>query len=280
MWGLLLCFVVGIGCGSSASGDGVDGGSGDGSAGGSDAASTAIDAADDCTGGLLCGQPAVCCAAGSECVDGACLAECASGVRCGADLATCCAAGDVCLADTCATPGASCQDSYDCQQPGEFCEPTLGQCLPQPDPLTCEFQPTFSDLDVVVEWMVDVDQIISIPVVADIDNDGVPEVVVNLTQQDSLSWPGGTIAILDGVTGTEQRRIDHDPANDSYGSHGRSTIAVGDVSGDGVPDIVYATRELTSNNSLIVAVDAAGNLLWKSHDTWTSTSPSTSRTPP
>ena len=79
--------------------------------------------ADLCTGGTLCGSPATCCGAGNECVDDRCLPACASGVHCGADLTTCCPSGDVCLAAACATPGAACGDSYDCE-PGQFCEPT------------------------------------------------------------------------------------------------------------------------------------------------------------
>jgi hypothetical protein len=94
----------------------------------------------------------------------------------------------------------------------------------------------------------------------------VPEVVVNVAQQDGGSWPSGNIVILDGATGVEQLRIPHNPGNDQYGSHGRSSIALGDVSGDGVPDIVYATRPVSGGKSLIVAIDASGTLLWKSHD--------------
>lgn len=252
------------GCGGcDDSGSDLDGGGGDGAVG--DDSSTGPDA-DTCVGGTLCGQPAECCPAGNECIDGQCLPECPTGIRCGEDLTTCCAVTEVCLSQACVVPGNPCQDSYDCLQPGEFCEPTLGQCLPQPDPLTCEHVPSFSDLDVVVEWQFDDDQIISIPVVADIDGDGTPEVVVNLTQQDALSWPGGNIAVLDGKTGVEDFRIPNNPAGDQYGSHGRSTIAVGDVSGDGLPDIVYASRVISGGQSLIVAVDHDGNLLWTSHD--------------
>ena len=130
------------GCGGAGAGggDGGDGDGGDGDGGGGDGG---VDGP-SCAGGTLCGQPAVCCAAGSECIEDQCLPACASGVRCGAMLADCWAAGDVCLSATCATPGAACLDAYDCVQPGEFCEPTLGQCLPQPDPLLCEVVPAFA----------------------------------------------------------------------------------------------------------------------------------------
>ncbi len=219
--------------------------------------------ADECTGGTLCGQPASCCPSGNECIENACLTTCESGVRCGQNSETCCGASEVCISDSCAAPGANCLDSYDCQ-PGQFCEPTLGQCLPQPDPLTCQQVPVFDNLDVQVEWSYEAEEIISIPVVADVDNDGSPEVIVNLTRQDGGSWPSGKILILSGESGAIQvGPIPHDPGNNSYGSHGRSTIAVGDVSGDGVPDIIYPSRDAAG--SLIVAIDGSGNFLWKSH---------------
>jgi hypothetical protein len=239
-----------------AGGNGGDGG-GEQDAGGD---------AGECQGGVLCGQPATCCPSGNECVAGECLPACESGVRCGADQQTCCAEGELCVADACASPGRECVDSYDCEQPGQFCEPTLGQCLPQPDPLTCEVQPEFEELNVQVEWSYEQDEIISIPVVANLDDEETPEVVVNFTN--SGDWPTGNVAVLEGEDGSVLLdKIPHDPDNDQYGSHGRSTVAVGDVSGNGRPDIIYAARSGTasSNKSLIVAVDSEGNLLWTSH---------------
>ncbi len=218
---------------------------------------------------VLCGTPPVCCEADEECVEGACLPVCDSGVRCGDDQSTCCNEGQVCMAGSCVTPGEECSDSYDCIQPGEFCEPTLGRCLPQPDPVTCEIVPDFETIDATIEWSNDTDEIISIPVVADLDGDGSPEVVVNTTHAVAgLGWMGGEIVVLDGRDGTEKLRITDDQANGSYGSHGRTTIAVGDVSADGLPDIIYASRSLNGQeggSSLLVAVDGQGNLLWTSH---------------
>lgn len=258
---LVVAVLVALGCGSSKTGGGPD-------AHGEPDAMVDADPgpdADLCTGGSLCGTPVACCAAGNECVDDMCLpGTCASGVRCGADLLTCCDAGSVCLSNTCTAPGQACQDPYDCE-PGQFCEPTLGQCLPQPDPLTCKIVPTFTDLTVVEEWKSDADQVISIPVVANLDNAGPPEVVVNLTQQDGAGFPGGRIQILNGATGAVLvPAIAHAPPT-SYGSHGRSTIAAGDVSGDNLPDVVYASRVDASFKSLIVAIDRTGALLWTSH---------------
>ncbi len=225
--------------------------------------------ADLCVGGTLCGSPAACCAAGNECVDDRCLPACASGVYCGASLELCCDSGNVCLENACVVPGAACADPYDCE-PGNFCEATLDQCLPTPDPLTCQIVPTFSDLQVTQEWAVTTNQIISIPVIANLDGAGAPEVVVNLSNMDGGSFPVGRIQILNGATGAELLApVPHAPTAipPTYGSHGRSTIAVGDVSGDNLPDIIYAARSGTggTGRSLIIAMDRTGVLLWRSH---------------
>ena len=265
--GFVVAVVSLVACGDRHPG-GPDGGGVDG---GTDDGATA-DAPDLCVGGTLCGLASTCCPAGNECVLDQCVAACATGIYCGQDLGTCCAAGQVCLEDACVNPGAACADPYDCE-PGYFCEPTLGQCLPQPDPLTCQLQPTFTDLQVTLEHSYTAEEIISIPVVANLDGTGAPEIVVNLTQMDGGGFPGGRIAILDGATlAVKVPPIPHAPtaATPTYGSHGRSTIAVGDVSGDGLPDIIYAARPV-NGASLIVAIDGTGALLWTSHAPGTTT---------
>ncbi len=238
-------------------------GSGDDDFGFPDApASTDGGGGDSCTGGTLCGNPVECCAAGNECVDDHCLAACSSGVRCGANSDTCCDAGQVCLSDACIVPGHACHDPYDCD-PGYFCEPTLNECLPQPDPLTCQQVPVFSDLTVTQEWAKTDLQVISIPVVANLDGTGAPEVVINTTAN-GTAFDTGMIEVLDGATGNVVLGPITENPPMSYGSEGRSSIAVGDVNGDGLPDIIYAGRQ-TSGKSLIVAIDHTGAVLWTSH---------------
>ncbi len=218
---------------------------------------------------ILCGDPVVCCDVNNECVDGKCLPTCDSGIRCGDEQEMCCLNGDVCVGDTCTMPGAPCIDSYDCE-PGEYCEGQLGNCLPQPDPLQCEVIPNFDSVDVQLEWAHTADQVIAMPAVADLDGDGTPEVVVNTTRQTGLDvdYPKGEIICLDGATGTLKWRIPHNPNQQKFGAHGRSTIAIGDVSGDGKPDIIYAGRQKSDVPAMrlspVHAVDGDGNLLWTS----------------
>lgn len=213
---------------------------------------------------VLCGEAGTCCAADQECAGGQCQPACDSGVRCGPDQQVCCEAGQVCLSDACQTPTGPCQDSFDCGF-DEFCEPTLDQCLPQSDPVVCELLPDFQEIDATEEWAWTVDNVISIPVVADLDDDGIPEVVISTTQMDGGSWPAGEVVVLSGLDGQELWRIDHDPAADRFGSHGRHSLAVGDVSGDGRPDVIYAGRA-EAGGSAVHAVDGQGNLLWTSRD--------------
>lgn len=251
---------------------GIDSGT-EGSSGSSgevdESSSTDPSAGGSTTGGeaicdtVLCGDAQTCCATGDECVLGACLPACDSGVRCGDEQEVCCGAGQGCFADQCVDPSGPCVDSFDCEL-GEFCEPTLDQCFPQLDPVGCELIPDFEEIAVTQEWSYEAQEVISIPLVADIDGDGTPEVVLNLTQQEELSWPGGSIVVLDGRTGAIELELPDDPIAGTLGSHGRSTLGLTDVSGDGLPDIVYAGRAGVGG-SLIHAVDHQGNLLWTSH---------------
>ncbi len=212
---------------------------------------------------VLCGEPAACCTADQDCAAGSCVPACASGVRCGADQSICCDGGDVCVSDACVTPTGACVDSFDCEL-GEFCEPTLDQCLPQFDPVTCAYEPSFEDIEVTLEWGNINDQSISSPMVADLDADGVPEVVVITTVDEGAGYEAGDLVVLDGALGTEKWRIDHDVAG-AVGPHGRSTVGIADIDGDGAPDVVFAGRP-AGGVSVIQAYDGLGNLLWASHD--------------
>lgn len=236
---------------------------------------------------FLCGGD--CCSSDEECVLGECVDACATGVRCGDDLAVCCGEGEVCLQPECVPAGDPCLDSYDCPE-GEFCETEIfpreegGACLPQPDPLTCEILPDFDDVEVALEWSWTEEQVIANPVVADIDGDDVPEVIISTTYWDengdgneASSGEGhitGVIVVFDGATGEEQFRVLNTPQGcapddncQHFGSYGRATIGVADVDGNDLPDIIYAGRPVSNplNRSIIHAVNGGGQRLWSSH---------------
>ncbi len=102
---------------------------------------------------------------------------------------------------------------------------------------------------------------LSQPIVADLDQDGVPEVIFNLLA--NFFNPPGYLTVLDGVTGAlEWQRTD---ALMAFGS----PPAVGDIDGDGDPDIVIVREIVTGlffgdGEYTTAAYDAAGVLLWES----------------
>ena len=213
---------------------------------------------------IFCGDPAVCCLATEECVGGACVPICESGVRCGDNQEICCDEGDVCVGDSCTTPGADCKDSYDCN-PGNYCEPVLGKCLPQPDPVECVVKPSFDKVDVQLEWSWTANEVTVTPLIADVQGDEIPEVVVMTSRIDGVDRKLGELVVLDGKAGTELWRIKEDVPNMKYGAHGLSTPVVADLNGDSKPDIVYSGRQDAMEKSLVHAVDGTGKLLWTGH---------------
>jgi hypothetical protein len=216
---------------------------------------------------VLCGAAAVCCEMDEECVLDQCLPACPSGIRCGPAQDECCGASQVCLEDECVDPLGACGDSFDCGV-GAFCEPTLDQCLPQFDPVGCEYVPEFDGIELTEEWSFETNEVISVPAIADIDDDGVTEVVINRVGIDpppADNWIPGYIAVLDGTSGAVEWEIDHNAGAQQYGTMGRSTVGISDVTGDGLPDLVYASR-LFSGLSAIQFYDGVGNYLYRSHD--------------
>ncbi len=226
--------------GTGASSTGGDGGGGATSTGG--AAGSGGGLFGGCEG-VVCGQ-GDCCDAAQECVLAGCLPACPSKVRCGADLSVCCSAGDVCVEGACVAPGLPCTDWADCAE-NEFCEPTLGACLPQPQGApACEYKPPTGPLNPTIEWswtetplFPTFVQVINMPVVVDLENDGTPDVVV-VTSDSYAPADGAYLRALDGATGAEK----WDAANDVYKPANRVqprvTPAAADIDGDGSVEIV------------------------------------------
>lgn len=257
--GLLLGAIAAAGCGGDATGSGADRGGGGGNGGMSGVGGAAgvggdgtggvsgtggVGGGEACESALLCGSPAVCCDTGEECFEGACVPPCSSGVRCGDDGLVCCGSGDVCLSSECATPGISCTDSFDCAE-GEFCEPTLNQCLPQPVGPLCELRPESVTFEPTIEWHWDgwsmdgdFKQVQSTPAIADIDGDGLPEVATVAYKNQSNNM----LIVLNGEDGSENLMI---PAS-TYNVRWGTGPAVGNMDADPELEIVFmtASREL------------------------------------
>ncbi|HEY0134742.1 MAG TPA: hypothetical protein VGB85_11695, partial [Nannocystis sp.] len=162
--------------------------------------------------------------------------------------------GDVCPMPLCGDPPVCCLEGEKCM---------AGACVPG-----CGSSGGLEFLDVEIEWSWTTNEVTVMPLVADIQGDAVPEVVVNAMRVDNITRELGEIVVLDGKTGTEIWRISEDPQNDKFGSLSLSTPVLADVSGDGRPDIIYPGRgpgTPSTIQSLVHAVDGDGKLLWTGH---------------
>ncbi|MEM9074876.1 MAG: FG-GAP-like repeat-containing protein [Myxococcota bacterium] len=216
-----------------------------------------------CESAVFCGSPPVCCGVGEECVDDACLPACESGVRCGES--DCCESGQVCISASCTDPGDECVDSFDCPV-ASFCEPTLGRCLPQFDPVTCESTPVFGDFETTLERSLTTSEIrsdcfhaISAAVVIDLDGDSLPEIVANMACDSA--WERGILRAFRGDTGEELW------VAEDVDTYGRISAGAADLKGDGSVVIVTITSPTGTDPRRAVAFDAAGAELWRSTNT-------------
>ncbi|MEM9458726.1 MAG: FG-GAP-like repeat-containing protein [Myxococcota bacterium] len=268
---------------------------GDGTTG-VDSTSTGADETAECPEAQQC--DAECCDQGYSCVDGTCVIACADQRDPCGEAQICCAEADVCWFGDCVTPGAPCAVSGCATQPimdtcdiDEICEPTIGACVPSQMVGECTYEPPAAQFDPTplfswgqrreractvdadcqtsevcmagvceVTWThrvpttePDFSQVMSVPAVVDLDQDCVPELIFNTYAPGNLD--SGLLRVIRGDDGTDVWTFD-DPA---HRLDGGSSPAVGDLDGDGTPEIVAK-----GTGSFLVAVAADGSLLWES----------------
>ncbi len=218
------------------------------------------------------------------CVDGRCELRCPMNrAVCGAgEDAICCEAGDVCLLGECLTPGAACDELTRCPE-GQYCEPTLGRCLPRRESgEACTWRPPPGAFEPVVEWQWSGDpaafpqwnQVMMAPMVAqltdddgdgDIDERDVPDVVFHTFTGSSYSRNG----IMRAISGADGSRIWPAPGADpGYRVNPGSGIAIGDIDPDSPgPEIVTCSSTVGGSGCCdgvagdVIIVRADGTLL-------------------
>jgi hypothetical protein len=165
-------------------------------------------------------------------------------------------------------PGGGCIDSFDCAE-GEFCEPSLKQCLPQPQGgALCTYKPPVGPFEPVLEWswtgspiQPAHDQILSTPLVGDLDQDGSPDVVIVTHDKGDGACDTGHayLRALDGKTGQEKWAAGVDAYKDAARVALCRNPALADLDGDGKPEIIAARF-----GGGLVALHGDGSLFWTS----------------
>ena len=177
-----------------------------------------------------------------ECIDNSCYRNpCEVQNRCGQE---CCLPDELCLEDVCVTPGQICVHDMQCEA-DEFCETTTGRCLPE-SAGECLFIPDDDSFDPVVSYawradpeetpnvpMPEHDQVMMTPAVVDITGDGVPEIVFSTFSGSNYNAD----SILRAVNGRTYASV-FDLTDEDSRVSGSSSLAIGDIDGDGRNEIV------------------------------------------
>ncbi len=163
---------------------------------------------------------------------------CAAEQVCGSE---CCTNEELCIADACVVPGAPCEHNVQCES-GEICEPNLGQCIPR-STNACIYRPDTDVFDPVVHvaWVDDptttplpnYNQVMMTPSVVDITGDGIPDIVFSTFQNSAY----GSASVLRAVNGRTYEPV-FDLVEPEKHVVGATSIAIGDIDGDGKNEIV------------------------------------------
>lgn len=230
----------------------------------------------DCGGDPPCGEEQQCCGGDEICYAGQCVTPGAS-----------------CSAAACATKVGS-----DCGE-DEICDAELGQCVPNFADPTCAFEPevgvfdpvprftwgvrqerscdlgcqkaevcnagnlcepTWNHVTIAQDDFPEFHQVVMSPMVADLDNDCIPEIIFNSYQPD-VPTPGRYIedGILRAIRGDNGAKL-WTLGDENHRTDPGGIPAIGDLNGDGNLEVIVPAE--TQN---LIAVDGAtGTPLWTS----------------
>jgi len=238
-----------------------------------------------CGTDALCGP--TCCDTATEVCEGAvCHLGCGTATRCTSDsgVETCCTAGEVCASGRCFLPTTPCRDFIDCPE-GQYCEPSLGMCLLQPGGEACEAVPTGGEVTPTLIWgwdgtgaaLAHYNQVMMTPMVAnltdddsdgDVDADDIPDVVfISFCGVSGMGCSLGNYTsdgVLRAVSGADGSTIfDVTDAGQRVIPGGQ--VAIGDIDGDGLPEIVACGSD-TDGIGPLIAFEHDGTFKWRTTD--------------
>jgi hypothetical protein len=127
----------------------------------------------------------------------------------------------------------------------------------------CSNEAPANSFDPDVQWTWNGGAVITTPLVANLTDDDGDGKIDLCDTPDVLVVAGelaATIRILDGETGTEQLAF-------AMGVNGQVTPAIGDIDGDGFPEVVAGVGALLGSLS-VVAFDHDGTVKWQSEPVW------------
>ncbi len=225
--------------------------------------------------GTVCGLFGELCCEGDtpECGPaGNCAPSCAGlGELCGENFDECCPSGDFCVFGECRTPGGPCDIFSDCDF-GEYCDESIGKCMPDdfPEGIECTREVDFDLFDLEELWHfagiehngLIYENVQSIPVTADMNGSGTPNVAVTVYAGSNQHY--AILVVLDGTNGEPIY------VNTARVFSGQGHIALGDVTGDGYPEMLVTMGGTNAGAALVKNVvacpdpdaDPDGCLLW------------------
>jgi hypothetical protein len=110
---------------------------------------------------------------------------------------------------------------------------------------------------------------VSIAVVGDLDGDGLAEIAAGVPRDDTVFGNAGAVAVYDGATG-DLHCLMADPDAAGFDGLGVSIAAIGDVTGDGVPDLLAGADgdddPVAGAGTVLVFSGTDCSFVYKAHD--------------